>query len=203
MAGGRIVSGRGVARAIHQFQSTPAIAGGRITTRMSPVFISDSFNPRPPLLAGESIGKNGVGKSTLVSIHARHCWRANLLADPQHTVLAPFQSTPAIAGGRIACAALEVTDRGCFNPRPPLLAGESRCAMSAYLRNLKFQSTPAIAGGRIFPATHQGRALGFVSIHARHCWRANRRGQTGPEVWIEFQSTPAIAGGRITGSWPK
>ena len=60
-----------------------------------------------------------------------------------------FQSTPAIAGGRI-----------------PLM-------IISRLKLMMFQSTPAIAGGRI-PA-----ALGIttndfnVSIHARHCWRAN------------------------------
>ena len=37
------------------FQSTPAIAGGRIKWRTFGKARGDSFNPRPPLLAGESV----------------------------------------------------------------------------------------------------------------------------------------------------
>ena len=84
-----------------------------------------------------------------------------------------FQSTPAIAGGRI---------QG-FNQH--LFSRE------------RFQSTPAIAGGRILLCWCQCRAVGLVSIHARHCWRANPRFQGLPPALLKFQSTPAIAGGRI------
>ena len=38
-----------------------------------------------------------------------------------------FQSTPAIAGGRIRSWAVEAGASTGFNPRPPLLAGESAC----------------------------------------------------------------------------
>ncbi len=180
------------------FQSTPAIAGGRIPTPASDLPAGPCFNPRPPLLAGESPhnvhafkrldGFNPrppllAGESVLlvehvadvaVSIHARHCWRANHLfvvrvvpavflfqSTPAiaggriDLRVAPFpmdtsfQSTPAIAGGRISLLCGLCQRSSCFNPRPPLLAGES------------FPYVPF---------------WGFreVSIHARHCWRANR-----------------------------
>ena len=108
-----------------------------------------------------------------VSIHARHCWRANPAGQDGDNTKTLFQSTPAIAGGRIAVMMAARWCSGlCFNPRPPLLAGESQhLARRSSARN--------------------------VSIHARHCWRANPRAMAGVEQSTEFQSTPAIAGGRI------
>ena len=66
-----------------------------------------------------------VRRWVLVSIHARHCWRANQ-SQQRHQ-----------------------SRQSRFNPRPPLLAGES--------------SAPI-----------QYRLGLSVSIHARHSWRANR-----------------------------
>ena len=64
-------------------------------------------------------------------------------------VLSLFQSTPAIAGGRMM-------------PAGSGLSGGAR-----------FQSTPAIAGGRM-EHVHRLAVIALnVSIHARHCWRAN------------------------------
>ena len=40
-------------------------------------------------------------------------------------------------------------------------------------------------------------AANSVSIHARHCWRANPRLAISAAMVAAFQSTPAIAGGRI------
>ena len=61
-----------------------------------------SFNPRPPLLAGESDRRATTQELCAVSIRARHCWRAN----------------------RPLAWRLRLRP-GSFNPRPPLLAGES------------------------------------------------------------------------------
>ena len=189
---------------MHQcaFQSTPAITGER--ARLN----------GPPLLAGP-----------LVSIHARHYWRAS----PSRTLATCRQS------------------RG-FNPRPPLLASEpvyspliaSSNTVSIHARHYwraslpehwkhspptQFQSTPAITGERAAwvtskpspimpfqstPAITGERALGRreverrnrVSIHARHYWRASlMRGST---VLSEdlFQSTPAITGERAAAMRP-
>ena len=131
------------------------------------------FNPRPPLLAGETEHTHRKREAVLVSIHARHYWRAR----PARLVLRPnippvsiharhywrarrypdrvaamvgvFQSTPAITGGRDnESRHMRATDRR-FNPRPPLLAGETTK-----------RRTP--------------QAQHHVSIHARHYWRARR-----------------------------
>ena len=110
---------------------------------------STRFNPRPPLLAGDAAGvgpravgvrvsirarhcwrampgrREPVGHAHRVSIRARHCWRAmrdepNL---PERDV--QFQSAPAIAGGRCDAGRHRGRDHRCFNPRPPLLAGDA------------------------------------------------------------------------------
>ena len=197
IAGGRILNADHRASLASLFQSTPAIAGGRISQGASPNPRPSCFNPRPPLLAGES----------------RSC-RGRCTGSGQ------FQSTPAIAGGRIHGMPQFRDPGGCFNPRPPLLAGESLRAGGARIRAgsfnprppllagesvqardpgcvlFVFQSTPAIAGGRIGPAYQV--AVGYVvSIHARHCWRANRSIPAQAVGLKKFQSTPAIAGGRI------
>ena len=87
------------------------------------------FNPRPPLLAGDAIGRDQARSYTRVSIRARHCWRAMRLADDGSEPGAMFQSAPAIAGGRCArCWRAVAGGWYCFNPRPPLLAGDApRC----------------------------------------------------------------------------
>ncbi len=130
-----------------RFQSAPAIAGGRwscaiLTTWCAPV-----------------------------SIRARHCWRAMPRLATHSTGALSFQSAPAIAGGRCRGAGagapdlpvsirarhcwrampvapvLAVRCKACFNPRPPLLAGDAGLSWSDPARTW-FQSAPAIAGGR-------------------------------------------------------
>ena len=226
------------------------------------------FNPRPPLLAGEWQDALDAATATLVSIHARHCWRANESTSPTSAASPKFQSTPAIAGGRMkpsprSCAsrmlfqstpaiaggrmakrprstskprAFQSTPAiaggrmgpqrrpgrqpRCFNPRPPLLAGEwwaggwlARVGTRGFnprppllagewrkrakrTGGRRFQSTPAIAGGRMEHLGRCGRAV-IVSIHARHCWRANAHKFGCFSLATPFQSTPAIAGGRM------
>ena len=203
-----------------QFQSTPAIAGGRISTATRGRYACRRFNPRPPLLAGESRDAWPPSRCSAVSIHARHCWRANpdealdalieklvsiharhcWRANPRYPrprcKSARFQSTPAIAGGRIWRSSAASAPVPSFNPRPPLLAGESTTWANTAAATW-FQSTPAIAGGRITAAPCPCAAPVLVSIHARHCWRANHPHAPGRRIASLFQSTPAIAGGRI------
>ena len=134
-----------------------------------------SFNPRPPLLAGESGFDEQAARDWFVSIHARHCWRAN------------------------RSQALQGCCSGSFNPRPPLLAGESRT--SAAKPHYRHVSIHARHCWRANPAGHPASS-GFdgVSIHARHCWRANQTTHAVSLIFELFQSTPAIAGGRICSS---
>ena len=132
------------------FQSAPAIAGGRSFMAV--------LHPQ---------------ETVVVSIRARHCWRA-IRAPPKvcHWVLVvsirarhcwrAIRHHPGVHG-RFCW---------CFNPRPPLLAGD-----------------PLLFG-------KVGSQAGAVSIRARHCWRAIRASPAdGVEVRM-FQSAPAIAGGR-------
>ena len=155
-----------------KFQSTPAITGGRCIWYSGTAGLPPCFNPRPPLLAGDAQVFVRGGVDGVVSIHARHYWRAMLPA-------------PGRWPGRC--------ER--FNPRPPLLAGDAGVAVdhavfpdvSIHARHYwramlskdngsgaiaLFQSTPAITGGR----------CSFSRRHRRHS--------------TEFQSTPAITGGR-------
>ena len=64
-------------------------------------------------------------RDALVSIHARHCWRAMPHDDPQDNAENQFQSTPAIAGGRCSYMFHVGAPYIGFNPRPPLLAGDA------------------------------------------------------------------------------
>ena len=157
------------------FQSAPAIAGGRIrsirprhTRAVSfnprpPLLAGESwpgvvwlsprprFNPRPPLLAGESFQFHFCHHGAGVSIRARHCWRAN------RSVLVTwtdckicFNPRPPLLAGESGPVARPGALVACFNPRPPLLAGESRMTRWCRVPG-QFQSAPAIAGGRIVP----------------------------------------------------
>ena len=79
----------------HCWRATPAL-------RRSWLARCESFNPRPPLLAGDSPSIHLQRLHTsLVSIHARHCWRATHALAGHKLIFLLFQSTPAIAGGRL------------------------------------------------------------------------------------------------------
>ena len=181
--------------------------------------VSSCFNPRPPLLAGECSSGLLLERGDDVSIHARHCWRANVVPATRSPHCAVFQSTPAIAGGRMDRVCRPPRPCQSFNPRPPLLAGEWPTT-PADRATMVFQSTPAIAGGRMrlcracrgpcgsfnprppllageWRQGVAGRGRREVSIHARHCWRANEALARLVSCSQKFQSTPAIAGGRM------
>ena len=132
-----------------------------------------------------------------VSIRARHCWRAMLSPGSALNCALRFQSAPAIAGGRCACATACARTTAGFNPRPPLLAGDAAMAVAWYDTMWVFQSAPAIAGGRCRGEVFAQLQI-LVSIRARHCWRAMRATQANAMAVEMFQSAPAIAGGRCT-----
>ena len=234
------------AAANQRFNPRPPLLAGESAFLDLCGLVKQCFNPRPPLLAGESSGPGSTGTATHpVSIHARHCWRANPLhskmlrpsirvsiharhcwrANPSWGMWVPtmdcsfnprppllagesalatscaaahrlFQSTPAIAGGRIVKAVRLAKAKECFNPRPPLLAGESRLEDTTMQVQLCFNPRPPLLAGESpsdackvhatsgfnpRPPLLAGesrslrayRTRGNVSIHARHCWRAN------------------------------
>ncbi len=179
------------------FQSTPAIAGGRIDAQahergqgIVSIHARHCWRANPRVFARSA-------NIQRVSIHARHCWRANPRTKTACGRAEKFQSTPAIAGGRIPCSCCCVLLPVWFQSTPAIAGGRIPLMIISRDRLMMFQSTPAIAGGRILghsgcgslsglfqstPAIAGGRipVQGFnqhlfsrVSIHARHCWRAN------------------------------
>ena len=110
------------------FQSAPANYGGRIAVPVAVVRAELSFNPRPPITAGESgswrpcslvrtvsirarqlrranpARRRPCPLRAVVSIRARQLRRANLLRIEGATPNGLFQSAPANYGGRIAHA---------------------------------------------------------------------------------------------------
>ena len=89
----------------------------------------------------------GAHQRDVVSIRARHCWRAMRGLMLITASSAVFQSAPAIAGGRCICDRRLNQQMKGFNPRPPLLAGDASLDKSQVIV-MGFQSAPAIAGGR-------------------------------------------------------
>ncbi len=107
------------------FQSAPAIAGGRCRYLKLAYLVAIRFNPRPPLLAGDAGHLARAVAAGGVSIRARHCWRAMLMFSGREPIGQQFQSAPATAGGRCTPAPSTMWPKTCFNPRPPLLAGDA------------------------------------------------------------------------------
>ena len=198
IAGGRDLTQAAIVQAGLLFQPTPAIAGGRdLTPARRRRWSARCFNPRPPLLAGETPWQRAPAPPAWVSTHARHCWRARLVVTGAVDCCTGFQPTPAIAGGRDTARvsergrwAVSTHARHCWRARPrarisdrsppasfqptPAIAGGRDC-MAPTMRTAcpMFQPTPAIAGGR---DRHIGQIqhARAVSTHARHCWRARR-----------------------------
>ena len=222
--GGRSRDFRHRANRLQRFQSAPAIDGGRSVGRSPPSAILRCFNPRPPSMAGDPADDDDFTRRCIVSIRARHRWRA---IPPVPQVLPPlfkFQSAPAIDGGRSRGLAPHLGRHGCFNPRPPSMAGDPEmfaqlgehevvsirarhrwrailAGSNTLLVAQSFQSAPAIDGGRstVCPGT-QGREA--VSIRARHRWRAIPVRSNHVRALGLFQSAPAIDGGRSPRSGP-
>ena len=150
IAGGRCSRPCPSRRRCRRFNPRPPLLAGDAWVTVSPSAGRVSFNPRPPLLAGDAKLSRARGRAAGVSIRARHCWRAmrhvrsstpqggkfqsapaiaggrcgDTLNPPRTVVL--FQSAPAIAGGRCANSRVFMPYLHCFNPRPPLLAGDAR-----------------------------------------------------------------------------
>ena len=131
------------------FQSTPTNTGGRCGGAPGYPRCTPSFNPRPPILAGDALPDGVFEPSTDVSIHAHQYWRAMPPPAAQASPARAFQSTPTNTGGR--CKGFIGTNKAVyrFNPRPPILAGDAA--------DLAFEN-----------------AGDAVSIHAHQYWRAMR-----------------------------
>ena len=76
-----------------------------------------------------------------------------------------FQSAPANKGGRIHERSRMNEQLSCFNPRPPITAGETSIPVD--LPVSEFQSAPANKGGRILALpTRQQATIPFQSAPA-------------------------------------
>ena len=130
------------------------------------------FNPRPPLLAGDTLLVGLFGLLFVVSIRARHCWRAipqddealpllggvsirarhcwRAIPPQRHRVSRPFAGfnprPPLLAGDTMGVVALMAVQK-CFNPRPPLLAGDTRRRAHRIRAGTGFNPRPPLLAG--------------------------------------------------------
>ena len=191
---------------------------------MLPVALNSGFNPRPPILAGDAHPGIRHWRRLHVSIHARQYWRAMRGGGGAiNSAVGAFQSTPANTGGRCLTGAvlansdasvsiharqywraMHVIGRraiafgACFNPRPPILAGDASAARVPASAPAGFNPRPPILAGDA-GADNGAQHHGLVSIHARQYWRAMQHGQRRLARLQRFQSTPANTGGRCLG----
>ncbi len=179
-----------------QFQSAPAIAGGRCRrrppfrrapwsfnprppllagdafTRGFAAFTHTRFNPRPPLLAGDAKAANHMGRCGQVSIRARHCWRAMRRSCGWRSGVPSFNPRPPLLAGDAPLEFAQPICQFAFQSAPAIAGGRCHSRLVPAVVLVAFQSAPAIAGGRCLPRIHGNRLSIHVSIRARHCWRA-------------------------------
>ena len=172
---------------------------GRDRVRVRRSYQGYSFNPRPPLLAGETLAQGATAGGYAVSIHARHYWRAR----PARVRRAGRRLTVSIharhywrarrqvvaAGDQVAKVSIHArhywrarppkisvntpaTIR--FNPRPPLLAGETPACRPRWAERSSFNPRPPLLAGET-AWVRFSTLPSLVSIHARHYWRARHR----------------------------
>ena len=179
------------------FQSTPAIAGGRIPGKAGALFGQSgvSIHARHCWRANPRVNVI-VRLANAVSIHARHCWRANPawhLPASGNTVVSIharhcWRANPALTLAKCSRSRVSIHARHCWRANP-----SHQCDRQVFRQ---FQSTPAIAGGRIPPGLPVAQALWAVSIHARHCWRANpTRGSAPSRYSVGFNPRPPLLAG--------
>ena len=160
----------------------------------------EGFNPRPPSLAGVACGGRVAGGRLVVSIRARHRWRALRANEANAMAVEMFQSAPAIAGGRCAWQSIgdslmDVSIRARHRWRA-LRMGRGR-----HIRRQWFQSAPAIAGGRCRPRCK--RPCRPKRFNPRPPSLAGVATAIKTRAHIKmFQSAPAIAGGRCARQQP-
>ena len=178
------------------FQSAPAITGGRCPSFGAGRGGIRMFQSAPAITGGRcNPWAVAPGVSVLVSIRARHYWRAMPKDRAVWVALVLFQSAPAITGGR--CNVFE--------------------SIALYL--VLFQSAPAITGGRCgwsriinthpqyvsIRARHywramrgigwRGEVMNLVSIRARHYWRAMPQQPIQPTIQTRFNPRPPLLAG--------
>jgi len=178
------------------FQSAPAIDGGRSVGCEVGDGDDHWFQSAPAIDGGRSrVGLEHLLGPQLVSIRARHRWRAIPRAICIDAIKTGFQSAPAIDGGRSPAFQSWARRPSCFNPRPPSMAGDPHQASATTTRMRGFNPRPPSMAGDPVSLRFQMRRQ-VVSIRARHRWRAIPVRIGMPRNEVSFQSAPAIDGGR-------
>ncbi len=169
--GGRCLGWAGHAVGSLMFQSTPTNTGGRCTAPP----------PEPPRIPvsihahqyWRAMRANGpcAWEGRHVSIHAHQYWRAMPMRLRFLGLFLLFQSTPTNTGGRCRAVPQRRIRPRCFNPRPPILAGDAYGLIAHDIQRL-------------------------VSIHAHQYWLAMLAVKRRRYALQQFQSTPTNTGGR-------
>ncbi len=169
--GGRCLGWAGHAVGSLMFQSTPTNTGGRCTAPP----------PEPPRIPvsihahqyWRAMRANGpcAWEGRHVSIHAHQYWRAMPMRLRFLGLFLLFQSTPTNTGGRCRAVPQRRIRPRCFNPRPPILAGDAYGLIAHDIQRL-------------------------VLIHAHQYWRAMLAVKRRRYALQQFQSTPTNTGGR-------
>ena len=184
--------------------------------------IDRSFNPRPPITAGESGSARSMPTRYTKFQSAPANYGGRILVDVAVSrAFKLFQSAPANYGGRIpergagGRAVLSFNPRPpitagesnraiagarqyrCFNPRPPITAGESCTHAKSAAINSGFNPRPPITAGESDELDGFDCDIDGVSIRARQLRRANPRAFNPIINTAMFQSAPANYGGRI------
>ena len=181
---------------IRSFQSTPAITGGRDSYIRDPWAALTLFQSTPAITGGRDKLLPATHRPGAVSIHARHYWRARRLQRRIQAQDVPsFNPRPPLLAGETPCSGNRSGRSSCFNPRPPLLAGETRSSARLYTSRDRFNPRPPLLAGET-PHRYRQPPTRGVSIHARHYWRARLWRIRKLRIARRFQSTPAITGGR-------
>ncbi len=169
--GGRCFSQSALPNLSWLFQSTPTNTGGRCGLGCCRPQGACMFQSTPTNTGGRCLGRENLGALPVVSIHAHQYWRAMLRPWPGASGSACFNPRPPILAGDAKHHPRHYPSPRGFNPRPPILAGDAPDHGCAFGCDCCFNPRPPILAGDARPITCTPVAL-LVSIHAHQYWRA-------------------------------
>ena len=131
------------------FQSAPAIDGGRSSSKPASSFPRGSFQSAPAIDGGRSFTWQGLGnRYVIVSIRARHRWRAIQASDDQaRQAVGCFNPRPPSMAGDPTPSGRPFWQHSSFNPRPPSMAGDPSAASPARPGCRRFNPRPPSMAG--------------------------------------------------------
>ena len=155
------------------------------------------FNPHPPIKAGETCG-NCFCRMFIYLFQSAPANKGgrNKLGRVENFGSGRFQSAPANKGGRNIFRTRIAGLNECFNPPPPIKAGETSLKPPPVPVDSTFQSAPANKGGRNpVEAVEATATTAFQSAPANKGGRNVSLNRTTTPGGM-FQSAPANKGGR-------